>query len=164
MIPLDLVIETMQVKHIDRVAAIEALVYPSPWSKSAFVSEILENTFASYFVALMDGVVVGYAGIWTILDEVHITNLAVHPDNQQQGIGRFLLECLITEALKNGVGRMTLEVRTSNYKAQKLYENYGFINRGLRPKYYNDEDAIIMWLDDIASALQKKASGERKAR
>ena len=80
-------IEPMKFVHINTVAAIEQRVYASPWTMNAFVGELLENTFASYYVALIKGDVVGYAGIWTILDEAHITTLAVSPEHQGQGIG-----------------------------------------------------------------------------
>lgn len=146
----------MQVKHIDEVEEIEQQVYPSPWSRSAFVTEILENAFAAYFVALNRGQVVGYAGIWVILDEAHITNLAVHPDFHNCGIGTVLLQHIIKEARKHGVLRMTLEVRTSNVRAQNLYTKFGFVSHGVRPKYYSDEDALIMWLDDLDDGLDEE--------
>jgi [ribosomal protein S18]-alanine N-acetyltransferase len=155
-------IERMKLEHIDEVEAIEKTVYPSPWSKNAFLSEIKENSFASYFVALKDGRVIGYAGIWIILDEAHITNLAVHPDYQRLYIGSALLQQQIHEALANGATRMTLEVRFSNLNAQNLYAKFGFVPRGVRTRYYSDEDALIMWLDDLEHAGIKRVSNVRK--
>jgi [ribosomal protein S18]-alanine N-acetyltransferase len=152
----------MKLKHVDEVEAIEKTVYPSPWSKNAFLSEIKENTFASYFVALKDGRVIGYAGIWIILDEAHITNLAVHPDYQRLHIGSALLQQQICEALANGARRMTLEVRFSNISAQNLYAKFGFVPRGVRTRYYSDEDALIMWLDDLEQAGTKRVSQAQK--
>jgi [ribosomal protein S18]-alanine N-acetyltransferase len=143
------VIEPMRFVHVDQVAAIEGMVYTSPWSKGAFITEIIDNGFALYFVALAEGQVVGYVGIWTILDEAHITTLAVAPLWQKQGVGKMLLEHIMAQALARGATRMTLEVRMSNYHAQELYKKYGFVACGVRPNYYTDEDAVIMWLDDL---------------
>ncbi len=152
-------IVAMTIEHVAEVAAIERQVYLSPWSKAAFESEVRENGFAHYFVALEGQRVVGYAGIWVILDEAHITNLAVHPDYQRRRIGSALLECLIMEAVRRGADRMTLEVRFSNNAAQALYAKYGFVPRGVRSKYYSDEDALIMWLDTL-----EKGDGHTAAR
>ena len=113
-------IEPMKFCHVESVWAIEKEVYTSPWSRHAFINEILDNGFAFYYVALSADEVVGYAGIWVILDEAHITTLAVSPSWQGQGLGRQLLEHLITEAALKGAKRMTLEVRVSNTRAQSL--------------------------------------------
>lgn len=142
-------IEPMRLCHVDTVAGIEEEVYPIPWSKNAFTNEILDNGFASYYVALDDGVVVGYAGIWTIMDEAHITTLAVRTAWQRRQVGSLLLEHLLAKAKSKGASRMTLEVRVSNTIAQTLYRKYGFVPCGLRPNYYSDEDALIMWLDKM---------------
>jgi len=153
----------MTLEHVNEVAAIERQIYPSPWSKSSFESEVTENGFAHYFVALKDGKVIGYAGIWVILEEAHITNLAVHPDYQRRQVGSSLLECLITEAKRGGASRMTLEVRFSNRAAQALYAKYGFVQRGKRTKYYSDEDALIMWLDHLGEGEERSAGGRNRA-
>lgn len=142
-------IEPMQLCHLERVVAIEQEVYPSPWSKNAFISEILDNGFACYWVAMAEEQVVGYAGIWTIMDEAHLTTLAICRRWQRRGVGSLLLERLLFEAKALGAKRITLEVRVSNDKAQKLYKKYGFISSGLRPNYYQDEDALVMWLDNL---------------
>lgn len=95
----------------------------------------------------MDGKVVGYGGIWLILNEGHITNIAVKEEYKGNGIGNHLLEGLILYCIKNGIENMTLEVRESNIIAQNLYRKYDFISSGKRPNYYSDnsEDALIMW-------------------
>jgi len=141
----------MRLEHIEQVVDIEREVCSSPWSRNAFLHEILENRLASYFVALSAGTVYGYAGLWVILDEGHITNLAVRPDCRRQGIAGALLEQLLAEAGSKGAEKITLEVRRSNHLAQNLYRKYGFELRGVRPGYYNNEDALIMWLDSIPS-------------
>lgn len=142
-------IEQMKFCHVDAVAEIEKKVYKNPWTKHAFINEILDNGFAYYYVALVEGEVVGYGGIWVILDEAHVTNLAVSPAWQGKGIGKALLAHLIREAAGRGAGRMTLEVRVSNRRAQELYKKFGFVSCGIRPKYYQDEDALIMWLTEL---------------
>jgi len=143
----------MHIEHLEEVTEIEQSVYPSPWSINSFSSEIQENSLAFYFVALLKNKVIGYAGIWIILDEAHITNLAVHPGYQCQNVGSMLLKHLIVEAFSYGAIRMSLEVRCSNIRAQKLYLRHGFVVRGVRTKYYSDEDALIMWLDNLGDNL-----------
>ncbi|MBC7325732.1 MAG: ribosomal protein S18-alanine N-acetyltransferase, partial [Moorella sp. (in: Bacteria)] len=108
---------------------------------------IYNNNFAYYYIAQAGGQVVGYAGMWIILDEAHITNVAVHPHYRGRRLGELLLRVLMQEALHLGADRMTLEVRVSNRPAQRLYERLGFTRAGVRKGYYNDnrEDAIIMW-------------------
>jgi ribosomal-protein-alanine N-acetyltransferase len=159
-------IEPMKFCHVESVWAIEKEVYTSPWSRHAFINEILDNGFAFYYVALSADEVVGYAGIWVILDEAHITTLAVSPSWQGQGLGRQLLEHLITEAALKGAKRMTLEVRVSNTRAQSLYRKYGFVECGVRPNYYPDEDALVMWLERLPGSSPvrngaKAAAGEK---
>jgi ribosomal-protein-alanine N-acetyltransferase len=141
------VITEMELRHIPGVLEIERRSFPTPWSERAFVSELTQNAYAHYIVALRGGRVVGYGGMWLILDEAHVTNIAVHPQERRQGLGRRLLQELERRAQAHGCQRMTLEVRPSNVVAQHLYRSMGFVVRGLRPGYYTDthEDAIIMW-------------------
>ncbi len=137
--------------HVERVLEIEALSFPMPWSRQSFEFELTENEFAYYIVALVNQQVVGYAGAWLVLDEAHITNVAVHPNFRGKKIGRLLMTELIRRVLVKGALKMTLEVRLSNHIAQKLYQSLGFEPMGRRKRYYSDnnEDAIIMWKDLI---------------
>ncbi|MBC7335045.1 MAG: ribosomal protein S18-alanine N-acetyltransferase [Clostridia bacterium] len=137
----------MQASHLDQVLQIERVSFPTPWSRQAFLSELYHNDFAHYYVCLLDGRVVGYAGMWVILDEAHVTNVAVHPQYRGQQIGQRLLAYLLGEAAGRGAARITLEVRPSNQPAQHLYQKLGFKPVGVRKGYYTDthEDAIIMW-------------------
>jgi len=139
----------MSLQHAAQVAAIEAVSFPAPWPLRAFIQEILQNSLADYLVALRQGKVAAYAGMWLILDEAHVTNVAVRPDLRGMGLGRLLLEKLIERAVFQGARKMTLEVRVSNVAALFLYESLGFCRTGVRPRYYQDtgEDALIMWLD-----------------
>ena len=137
----------MKKSHIDGILEIENQSFPTPWSRATFSHEIAGNDFAYYIVALMDKSVVGYAGMWVVLDEGHITTLAVHSTQRRVGIGFKLLNNLIGEAKRQGCIKMTLEARPSNFPALELYEKTGFVSFGLRPGYYSDtgEDAVIMW-------------------
>lgn len=131
---------------ISSILEIEKEAFATPWTKKAFESEI-KNNLAYYLVAEVDGKVVAYGGTWLIIDEAHITNIAVKEEYKGNGIGNKILEDLIEYTTDLGIRNMTLEVRKSNKIARSLYEKYGFISFGVRPKYYvdNGEDAIIMW-------------------
>lgn len=140
-------IRPMELADIPAVLVVDRSSFPTPWSAKAFQGELKANVYAHYFVAERDGEVVGYAGVWTVLDEAHVTNIAVHPDHRRLGIGRLLLATLVTRAIEQGCDSIMLEVRKSNHTAQKLYRDFGFEPRGIRRGYYtdNNEDAIIMW-------------------
>lgn len=131
---------------LDDILDISKLSFAIPWTKSSFENE-LRNSFATYVVAKVGEKVIGYGGMWIIIDEGHITNIAVHPNYRGQGIGNAILNSMINICNEKRVKAMTLEVRVSNIAAQNLYKKYGFIEEGIRHKYYEDnkEDAIIMW-------------------
>lgn len=137
-------------EHIDAVQRISTLSFITPWTKESVEKE-LENEMARYVVAVKDGVVIGYGGVWLILGEGHITNIAVHPEYRGIGIGDLVLEALISLCIMERVNSMTLEVRASNLAAQNLYKKHGFIEAGVRKNYYTDtkEDGIIMWKYDL---------------
>ncbi|RKD32367.1 ribosomal protein S18-alanine N-acetyltransferase [Thermohalobacter berrensis] len=143
----NLILREMETKDLEEVLYIENTCFTTPWSKNAFIKEITENKLAKYIVAQLEDKVVGYGGMWIILDEGHITNIAVAPNYRGLGIGSAIVKELINICKKLEINRMTLEVRKSNIVAQNLYEKYGFKACGVRPKYYSDtnEDAIIMW-------------------
>lgn len=141
----------MQVTDLDGVMAVEQLSFQTPWSRQAFVQELTQNQYALYLVARAAGTVVGYVGTWIVLDEAHVTNVAVHPGWRGRGIGERLMLRLIAEAVLRRAVRMTLEVRTNNTAAQNLYGKLGFKPAGIRKGYYTDtkEDALIMWKDPL---------------
>ncbi len=165
-------IERMTEADLDEVLEIERRSFAQPWSARAFRSEI-SLPYALYLVARpAKGApptrtirlwpprkgrettprppVVGYAGVQWILDEGHITTLAVHPAYRRRGIGALLLLNLAERARERGVTRLTLEVRVSNQAAQRLYEAFGFRVEGRRLRYYADgEDAWIMWSERL---------------
>ncbi len=137
----------MAMDHLHGVMDVERQSFPAPWSRDAYIFELLHNKVAYYFVAMVDDTVVGYAGVWVLVDEAHVTNIAVLPKWRRQGIGEGLLTKLMTVAKAHGADKMTLEVRKSNWGARRLYEKLGFVALGCRRNYYAEtrEDAIIMW-------------------
>ena len=140
-----IVIRRMTLKDVDGVYAIEASSFPKPWKREDFVREMTANTCARYLVAEAKDGIVGFAGAWIVLDEAHITNIAVAEASRGKGIGRLLTEGLMQYASNLGVTYMTLEVRRSNVRAQRLYQSVGFEYVGVRKRYYEDngEDAFL---------------------
>ena len=147
-------IRFMRLKDVDRVAEIEKETFARPWSRESFRQEVTRNAAARYLVAEEDGKVVGYAGAWIILDESHITNIAVAEEARGRGIGRKLTEELLRTLSSLGACYATLEVRVSNLKAQKLYGSLGFVSVGKRKRYYedNNEDAYLMVCEHLPDA------------
>ncbi|MGO0123506.1 ribosomal protein S18-alanine N-acetyltransferase [Desulfothermobacter acidiphilus] len=141
----------MQPEHVNEVLEIERSSFPLPWDRDTFLFEILINKLAEYVVAVQDEKIVGYGGMWIVADEGHVTNIAVHPDHRLRGVGRAILAELIRRARSKGLTRMILEVRPSNAVARHLYRSLGFVEKGVRKRYYqdNDEDAIIMSLENL---------------
>ena len=142
-----IIVRDMIETDIDKVLDIETKSFTTPWSRDAFVMEITNNRLAKYIVAEKNGEIVGYGGMWLIIDEGHITNIAVYPEYRGQGIGHYLVKKLINICEERDMTSITLEVRASNSVAQSLYKKYGFEEAGIRRGYYTDtkEDAIIMW-------------------
>lgn len=136
----------MESVHIESILEMENLSFSIPWTGKMFLDE-LSNDKAFYFIALTNNRVIGYAGLWAVLDEGQITNIAVHPDYRKQGIGKCLMNKLVDICYGKGVIALTLEVRKGNLPAIMLYEGLGFVVEGIRKAYYadNGEDALIMW-------------------
>lgn len=142
----EILIRRMQYRDVGQVAAIESDTFPRPWSEESFRREVRENVVARYLVADRDGEVLGYAGAWVVLDECHITNIAVKEPERGKGLGRRLLTELMQYVSNLGAGWADLEVRVSNIPAQHLYQQAGFVPIGRRKRYYEDngEDAFLM--------------------
>ncbi len=142
----DLVIRRMTAADVDAVTAIEAATFAMPWSRESFLREMEKNVVARYLVAEKAGQVIGYAGAWVILDESHITNIAIAEAERGKGYGRRLVEALMRYISNLGAAYATLEVRVSNERAQRLYQSVGFVRIGKRKRYYEDngEDAWLM--------------------
>jgi ribosomal-protein-alanine N-acetyltransferase len=156
----DIRLRRMTVHDLDQVMQIERRSFSAPWSRHAFLTELVDNQFARYIVAEHRGRIVGYAGIWLILDEGHVTNVAVDPDYRGRRLGERLMRALMTLCAAQGISRMTLEVRVTNYVAQHLYRKLGFQDAGIRRGYYTDnqEDALIMWAT-LPPDLEKERIG-----
>ena len=140
-----MMIVNMHESHIAQVAALEKICFSDPWSENSVASE-LKNPLSCWLVAEEDGVVAGYVGSQTVIDESDMMNIAVHPDHRRKGIAEALVMELV-EALKKRESQcLTLEVRASNEPAKALYEKLGFAQVGLRKNYYRNpkEDALIL--------------------
>ncbi len=175
-------IRPMEIKDIPQVVEIEKESFPAPWSISYFRKELISNRLAHYFVSRQDkdgsnlpvsklerllsqaklvfngkltnsDYIVGFIGLWIVVDEVHITTITVKKDCRRQGIGELLLTTAIELSIEQNTHFITLEVRTSNAAARKLYEKFGFVTTGIRRNYYTDtqEDALIMTTDRLTS-------------
>jgi ribosomal-protein-alanine N-acetyltransferase len=144
-----LVFRAMNLVDIPRICEIELEAFATPWTAGAFQNELVNNHFAHYMVMESAGEIAGYGGLWIIMDEAHITNIAVKGKFRGRKLGERLMRELQRTASFLGAVRMTLEVRVSNIIAQNLYEKLGFSAVGTRKGYYSDnnEDAIIMWAE-----------------
>ena len=145
----------MTLSDIPSVLEIDRLSFPIPWSERTYRFELLENKSASLMVAEAvesgERRIIGHVGFWIIVDEVHISTLAVHPEYRGNAIGEELLTQALFHARQSGASLATLEVRISNVAAICLYEKFGFQVVGRRKRYYRDnhEDALLMTLDPI---------------
>ena len=147
-------IRRMTVQDVDAVTEIEKATFARPWTREEFLREIEVNKVARYLVYVLDGEIVGYAGAWVILDESHITNIAIREDMRGRGYGKALVKALLQYLSNLGAEYATLEVRVSNAAARHVYESLGFVRMGKRPHYYEDngEDALLMVCADMPEA------------
>ena len=155
--PLRVRVEPMTLGDLPAVHAIERASFSVPWPDEAYRNELLTNRLASYVVARAGDEVVGFGGLWVMVDEAHITTFAVDTRWRRRGIGEWLLQALLDRAVARQAREATLEVRLSNMPARRLYEKYGFRPVGIRPRYYSDngEDALIMTTDALASSAMR---------
>ncbi len=147
----DFIIRRMTTDDLDAVTAIEKATFAHPWTRQDYEGELTRNKAARYLAAVKDGEVVGFAGAWIILDESHITNIAVAEAHRRQGIGEAVTRALLQYLSNLGAAYATLEVRESNTTALRMYERLGFIRVGRRKRYYEDngEDAFLMVCDHL---------------
>ena len=146
-------VSPMRRRHLRGVMAIERQVYTRPWSPNLFLAEMTEPNNRRYLVAKMERDIVGYAGLICYGEEAHVTNIAVDPTHHRRKVATRLLYELIVNAVEMGGQAVSLEVRVSNWGAQRLYGRFGFHPVGIRRNYYQElnEDALIMWTDDVRS-------------
>lgn len=141
-------IRQMTFEDLASVVALESENQPRPWSMQVFEDELsAENRI--YLVAEDDGVVVGFGGLMVVGDEAHVTNLLVSAERRRGGLGRHLMIALIEAGTTVGARHLTLEVRKENVAARALYSRLGLAPVGIRPRYYGDDDALILWAHDI---------------
>lgn len=157
-----LIFRKMGLADIPDIMVIEHEAFTMPWTEEAFRNELTHNHFAHYMVMELDGRTIGYGGLWAIVDEAHVTNIAVLQAYRGRKWGERLLDQLIHTAVNEGMKSITLEVRVSNEVAQNLYRKKGFRPAGLRKGYYSDnnEDALIMWADLPAPAYESEGETE----
>ncbi|HXO17210.1 MAG TPA: ribosomal protein S18-alanine N-acetyltransferase [Candidatus Dormibacteraeota bacterium] len=155
--PGPLSIAPMATSDIATVTRIERVCFSTVWPSDAFYNELSTNKLAHYFVGRFEGRIVAYGGLWVILEDSHVTTLAVDPEYRRRRFGEVLLRRLIDEAIERGAAWMTLEVRESNVAAQRLYRKYGFTTVTMRSGYYSDdnESALIMWAGSLRSELYR---------
>ncbi|MEA4826473.1 MAG: ribosomal protein S18-alanine N-acetyltransferase [Clostridium sp.] len=145
----DLFIYPMDESNVIDVLEINNICFNPPWSLESLKNE-LKNKFTRYIVVKKDDIVIGYAGIWIIIDEAHITNIAVDPDFRGIGAGNVLIENIIDICKELEIPSITLEVRETNTVAKNLYKKYGFIEEGIRKNYYEDgTNAVLMWKRNV---------------
>ena len=150
----EVIIRRMTEEDVGAVAAIEKATFPRPWSEESFRREVTTNVAGRYLVAEKAGRVIGYAGAWVVLDECHITNIAMAEDERGKGYGQRLLGALMQYVSNLGAAWADLEVRVSNTAAQHLYSKAGFVSIGKRKRYYEDngEDAFLMVCQNMPEA------------
>ena len=143
-------IRHVKAQDINDVYSLEKECFITPWSIEVLLVDMFQSLYNRYFVVEKHGRIIGYAGINTVIDEAHIRKLCITTCERHNGYGLELLRYIENYCRNNGIKDLTLEVRRSNERAIRLYESFGFINEGIRPKYYDGiEDAIIMWKRDI---------------
>jgi ribosomal-protein-alanine N-acetyltransferase len=138
-------IQRMALEDVEEVARLEKLCFSDPWTKRCFQDE-LEHQFSIPLVVKTGQKIVGYACLWHVDDQMEIANFAVSPEFRKKGIGRMLMQKVLSEAIKKGCASLILSVRESNLPALNLYKEFGFVEVGRRKRYYRFpiEDAIIM--------------------
>lgn len=188
-------LEPMRLDDVSEVSRVERRCFTNPWPESAYRRE-LKNPAANHYIVLRARVphvqaedrepqgrrfflplirrpepyvtdpIVGFAGMWLLYDEAHVTTIAVAPEHRGRGLGELLLIALFEEALNRGAEWLTLEVRVSNTPAQALYEKYGFTRQGVRRRYYSDngEDAYIMWSPSMRNEQFQHRFAELRSR
>lgn len=144
-----LIVRSADAGDINAITEMEQICFSTPWSRESIAHDLTENPMAQYLVAELDGTIAGYGGMWVIVDEGHITNVAVLPQYRNKKIATLIMAVMLTAGERHGIHRFTLEVRSSNEAAKALYRKLDFKEEGLRKGYYQDtgEDAIIMWRD-----------------
>lgn len=140
-------------RDVGELLALEEAQFPEPWTRGMLLDEITNTATRRYTVAVQDEKIIGYLGVMFVMDELHINTLGTLPGHEGRGVAGSLMDDAWRDALERGVIRATLEVATSNTRAQKFYYRYGFMPVGVRKNYYERtrEDALVLWADVGAS-------------
>ncbi len=148
---MSLIIRKMTMEDLPAVVELDHKSFALPWPERSFRHELTENTASRSWVAELDGKVVGMIVAWLIVDEAHVATLATHPDFRRRGIAKKLMSYALRHLIEEGAHSSFLEVRVSNTAAQDMYRKFGYVESGIRRRYYkdNDEDAILMNLDSL---------------
>ena len=155
----------LRAEHLDAVLEIEARTSPAGWSRNIFLTELGQPETRCYVVAEdAERGIVGFAGVQIMVDEAHVTTIAVAPEQRRRGIATRMLVALLHAARARGARAATLEVRLHNSAARGLYAGFGFRPVGIRPRYYEGKvDALIMWAHDIDGPEYGRLLAERTA-
>jgi len=150
-------IEEMRLEDINAVTRIELISFSTQWPHDAFANELRNNKLAHYFVGKLGDRIVAYGGIWVILEDSHVTTIAVDPEARGHRFGERMMLHLLACAIDLGATWMTLEVRESNDAAQSLYRKYGFTTVTTRQSYYSDngESALVMWAGNLQGPIYR---------
>ena len=149
-------------RDVAELLFIEEAQFPEPWTKGMLLDEISNTETRRYTVAVLDKRIVGYLGVMFVLDELHVNTIGVLPGFEGRGIASSLLDDAWRDAKERGIKRATLEVATSNTRAQQLYYRYGFKPVGVRKNYYErtGEDALILWAELVESGKSTRPTLE----
>ena len=142
-------IRKMEIADIESVMLVDERSFPKPWTKEIYTQEVTNNSYAYYFVMEVDDKIVGFCGLWLVMDEAQITNIAIDPDYRGNKYGEALFQYVMNFAIANHARILSLEVRVSNLTAQSLYKKFGLQPGGIRKNYYTDnhEDALVLWVN-----------------
>ena len=142
-------IREMVVEDIPAILEIDASSFLTPWTEEVYKNELTNNEYAKYFVVETEEEIVGYIGLWIVLDDAQVTNIALRPAYRGYKIGEKLFGFAVSYLMELGVERLSLEVRESNTVAQNMYRKFGLVSGGVRKNYYKDngEDALLMWVN-----------------
>ncbi|GAA5418028.1 [Ribosomal protein S18]-alanine N-acetyltransferase [Paraliobacillus ryukyuensis] len=143
------IVRKMTLADLNQVKKIEEASFAIPWTMDIYTKELTENAFAHYYVIEINHQIIGFCGLWIVIDEAQITNIAISPDYRGRGYGEALFQYILNQTILHGAVQLSLEVRVTNLVAQRLYRKFGLTPAGIRKHYYtdNNEDALVMWVN-----------------
>ncbi|MET3683264.1 ribosomal-protein-alanine N-acetyltransferase [Alkalibacillus flavidus] len=140
-------VRKMEITDLDDIMSVEHASFAAPWRRDDFEVDLVKNRFSYYLVLEKDDQIIGYCGVWIVLETAQITNVAILPSERGHGYGEQLFRHVLKLARQTGAEELSLEVRQSNIVAQKMYQKFGLKIVARRENYYPDhEDAYVMWV------------------